>query len=93
MHGDKQTRELEAVPLSDGTSPGFHRHGPGASELKSVLETVITIVNYIKSRPLNSRLFASLCHKLGSEHQAVPHVSQVAFTGRCSQPPVWTRDE
>ncbi|KAJ4947709.1 hypothetical protein JOQ06_009742 [Pogonophryne albipinna] len=51
-------------------------------ELKSVLETAIKMVNYIKSRPLNTRLFASLCNKLGSEHQGLLFHTEVRWLSR-----------
>jgi hypothetical protein len=36
-----------------------------------VLETAVKTINLIKSRPLNSRLFLSLCRDIGSEHITV----------------------
>ncbi|KAL0879427.1 hypothetical protein ABMA27_003178 [Loxostege sticticalis] len=38
-----------------------------APEVKTLSE-VVKIINYIKTRPLNSRLFALLCRDMGSEH-------------------------
>lgn len=35
---------------------------------KNVLQDAIKVVNYIKSRALNSRLFAKICAEMGSEH-------------------------
>ncbi|XP_076054451.1 zinc finger BED domain-containing protein 5-like [Oratosquilla oratoria] len=40
-------------------------------ELNSVLETAIKIVNFIKSQPLNARLFAILCKDMGSDYEAL----------------------
>ncbi|KAL7646078.1 UNVERIFIED_CONTAM: hypothetical protein RMT77_002979 [Armadillidium vulgare] len=37
-------------------------------ELKLVLQQVVEIVNYIKSRPLKSRLFEQLCKEMDSQH-------------------------
>src|ERR1044072_8654339 len=37
-------------------------------ELKLVLQQVVEIVNYIKSRPLQSRLFEQLCKEMDSQH-------------------------
>lgn len=37
-------------------------------ELKTVLDDVVKMVNYIKSRPLKSRLFAKLCESMDSPH-------------------------
>ncbi len=37
-------------------------------ELKYVLEVVIKIVNYIKTRPLKCRQFTLLCESMDAEH-------------------------
>ena len=37
-------------------------------ELKGVLDEVVKMVNFIKSRPLKSRIFTKLCEEIGSEH-------------------------
>uniref|UniRef100_A0A3B3SPJ2 Uncharacterized protein n=1 Tax=Paramormyrops kingsleyae TaxID=1676925 RepID=A0A3B3SPJ2_9TELE len=39
------------------------------SELNSVLKCAIKIVNHIKSRPVNSRLLATLCNEMASQHK------------------------
>nr|XP_025038756.1 zinc finger BED domain-containing protein 5-like [Pelodiscus sinensis] len=39
------------------------------SLLSSTLQECVKFINYIKSRPLNSRIFTALCNKLGSEHE------------------------
>jgi hypothetical protein len=36
--------------------------------LRSVLDEAVKIVNFVKSRPLNSRLFAAPCQEMGSDH-------------------------
>jgi hypothetical protein len=38
-------------------------------ELSEVMNTVIKTVNYIKTAPLKSRLFAELCKEIGTEYQ------------------------
>jgi hypothetical protein len=37
-------------------------------DLKTTLDDVVKIVNYIKSRPLNAKVFKLLCEEMGSEH-------------------------
>jgi len=37
--------------------------------LNMTLEECVKFVNYIKSRPLNSRLFTELCKEMGSDHK------------------------
>ena len=48
----------------------IHKEAPAAknmpNELSDVLQTVVQIVSLIKHRPLNSRLFTSLCDEMGS---------------------------
>ncbi len=40
-------------------------------ELLSVLKDIVKIVNFIKARPLNSRIFRTICNKMGSEHETL----------------------
>lgn len=42
-----------------------------AESLKKILNDAVKIVNFIKSRPKNSRLFAVLCDEMGSEHKTL----------------------
>ncbi len=51
-------------------------------ELKRVLETSIKMVNYIKARPLNIRLFATLCNELGSKHECFLFHTEVRWLSR-----------
>ncbi len=48
-------------------------------ELRDVLQTSVKIVNFIKSRPLQSRLFATLCHEMGSDHEALLFHTEVRW--------------
>ena len=36
--------------------------------LKDVLDTIVKIVNFVKARPLNSRVFSALCNDMGSNN-------------------------
>ena len=40
-------------------------------DLKELLDTFVKMVNFIKSRPLNSRLFQLLCKEMGAEHKSL----------------------
>ncbi|XP_068228168.1 zinc finger BED domain-containing protein 5-like [Palaemon carinicauda] len=44
-----------------------------SNDLKSVLEKVVKMVNFIKSRPLRSRLLTKLCEELESKHLNLLH--------------------
>ena len=48
-------------------------------EFRDVLQTSVKIVNFIKSRPLQSRLFATLCHEMGSDHEALLFHTEVRW--------------
>jgi hypothetical protein len=37
--------------------------------MKTVLDEAVKIVNFIKVRPLNSRLFSALYNEIGSDHE------------------------
>ena len=39
-----------------------------SDDLNRVLEVVVKTVNFIKARPLKSRLFQRLCDRLGTDH-------------------------
>lgn len=51
-------------------------------ELKHVLDTAVKMVNLIKSRPLNTRLFSTLCNEMGSEHQGLLLHTEVRWLSR-----------
>ena len=36
--------------------------------LKYVLDTTVKMVNFVKARPLNSRVFSALCNDMGRDH-------------------------
>ena len=51
-------------------------------QLKCVLDSAVKIVNYIKSRPLQTRLFTILCDEMGSEHKTLLLHSEVRWLSR-----------
>ena len=52
---------------------GIHKYALACKtlplELKSVLDSVVKAVNFIRGRAVNSRLFKAFCDDLGKEHQ------------------------
>jgi len=51
-------------------------------ELFSVLQDVIQIVNFIKSRALNSRIFHAMCDEMGSQYVNLLYHSDVRWLSR-----------
>ena len=51
-------------------------------ELKDVLNDSVKIVNAIRSRPLNSRLFQSLCESINSQHEHLLLHTEVRWLSR-----------
>ncbi len=50
--------------------------------LNDVLSEVVIVVNYIKTRPLKSRLFSALCEEMGANHTAVLFHSEARWLSR-----------
>lgn len=78
-----KARVLQVAPHVNFTHCIIHREALASKtldpELKHVLETAIKMVNYIKARPLNMRLFATLCNKVGSEHECLLFHTEVIW--------------
>ena len=48
--------------------------------LKEVLDTTVKMVNVVKVRPLNSRVFSTLCNDMGSDHvMLLQHTNQIIY--------------
>lgn len=52
------------------------------ADLKSVLEQVVSVVNYIKSRPLKTRLFKQLCNSMESKYECLLLHTEVRWLSR-----------
>lgn len=53
-----------------------------SSEFNLVMERIIDVVNYIKTRPLKTRLFKILCTDMGAEHAALLYYSSARWLSR-----------
>lgn len=64
----------------------LHRHALVAkkipSDLKDVLNEAVKIINFVKSRPLQSRLFAQICDDMRSQHQSLLMHTEVRWLSR-----------
>ena len=52
------------------------------AELKKVLDTAVKIINFVKSRPLNVRLLATLCTEMGADHEYLLLHAEVRWLSR-----------
>ena len=68
------TRILERNPNASRTHCNLHRTAFVSKcifdDFKNILKTSVKIVNFIKSKPLQSRLFEKLCEEMGSNHKS-----------------------
>lgn len=80
------TRIKNVAPKCSTSHCVLHRHALVAKkmsyELKTVLDQAVQIVNYVKSRPLQSRLFKKVCEDIGSQHQSLFLHTQVRWLSR-----------
>ena len=53
-----------------------------APELNKLLYQSVKIINYIKSRALNTRLLKALCNEIDSDHQNLLFHSEVRWLSR-----------
>ena len=53
-----------------------------STSLKNVLDEAVKIVNYVKARPLQARLFNILCEEMGSQHMSLLLHTEVRWLSR-----------
>ncbi|XP_063302509.1 zinc finger BED domain-containing protein 5-like [Pelobates fuscus] len=80
------TRILKLSPNASWTHCSLHREAlvckNMGEDLKNVLNTAVKIVNFIKSKPLQSRLFEKLCEEMGSLHKSLLLHTEVRWLSR-----------
>lgn len=89
MQGKKKglkAKVLEVAPHARFTHCVIHREALASKsldpEVNAVLQTAVKMVNFIKSRPLNTRLFSTLCQEMGSEHETLLFHTEVRWLSR-----------
>ncbi|CAI6372378.1 unnamed protein product [Macrosiphum euphorbiae] len=80
------TRIKKVAPLCKTMHCLIHRQALASKNmpksLKLVLDSAVKIVNLIKARPLNSRLFTVLCNEMGSTHKSLLLHTEVRWLSR-----------
>lgn len=85
-HSGVVKRVRDVAPLLTHVHCCIHREALAAKrmpmDLKTVLDDAVRMVNYIKSRPLQARLFSLLCEEMGSEHRQLLLHTEVRWLSR-----------
>lgn len=81
-------RVKQVSPNIVATHCVLHREALASKELcpdlNEVLISVVKIVNFIKTRPLNVRIFSALCAEVGADHHGLLLHSEVRWLSRGS---------
>ncbi|CAL9700336.1 unnamed protein product [Knipowitschia caucasica] len=79
-------RVKDVAPLLTAVHCSIHREALATktmpADLNKVLNEAVKTVNFIKSRPLQSRLFGILCAEMGSEHRQLLLHTEVRWLSR-----------
>ena len=84
-HKGVVTRILEVAPRAIATHCFLHRETLAAKDLEpglhAVMNAAVEVINFVKARATNSRLFTALCEEVGAEY-----VSTFAYRGEMVVP-------
>ncbi|XP_071059412.1 zinc finger BED domain-containing protein 5-like [Pseudochaenichthys georgianus] len=85
-HSGVAARIKEVAPEMRWTHCSIHREALAVKKmpdgLKFVLDSAVKSVNFIKARPMQSRLFQVLCDEMGSEHVQLLLHTEVRWLSR-----------
>ena len=85
-HGGVVTQIKQVVPQTNFTHCSIHRTALATkampTSLKTVLDESVKVVNFIKVRALNSRLFSIMCNEMGSDHKKLLLHTEVRWLSR-----------
>ncbi|KAL2097071.1 hypothetical protein ACEWY4_006278 [Coilia grayii] len=85
-HSGVVTRVQAVAPDATWVHCSIHREALAAkgmpADLKNVLDTTVKIVNFVKARPLNNRIFTALCNEMGSDHKSLLLHTEVRWLSR-----------
>ena len=81
-----QKKVKELALQAKGTHCVVHRYALASKtlpfSLQNVLDSIIKIVNYLKSWNFNTRLFKQLCKDMNSKHEALLYYTSVRWLSR-----------
>ncbi|XP_068219230.1 protein FAM200C-like [Palaemon carinicauda] len=81
-----QSRVKKLAPQAKGIHCMIHRYALASktlpASLQEVLESVIKIVNYIKTKALNTRLFKELCKDMHADHEVLLFYTAVRWLSK-----------
>lgn len=81
-----KAKVIEIAPHTKFVHCIIHRQAIAAKKLEPeihrVLQDVISVVNFVKTRPLNSRIFSIICNEMGSSHENLLYHTEIRWLSR-----------